>query len=50
MLIEQGQFMTPASPSLLIARPEYCDGNLAAMWVGGEARSRPEETRRLRID
>ena len=50
ILIEQGQFMTPPSPSLLIARPEYCDGKLAAMWVGGEARSRSEGTGTLRID
>ena len=40
ILIEQGQFMTPPSPSLLIGRPDYKDGALAAMWIGGEAKSR----------
>lgn len=39
-LIEQGHFMSPASPSLLIAQPEYRHRKLAAMWIGGEAKSR----------
>ena len=50
ILIEQGQFMTPASPSLLIGRPEYRDGKLAALWVGGEARSRQDGARTFLID
>jgi len=48
-LIEQGQFMNPASPSLLIARPDYRDGMLAAMWIGGEARSRENGARAVQI-
>jgi len=49
-LIEQGQFMIPASPSLLIGRPDYQDGALAAMWVGGEAKSRENGARAVRVD
>jgi PhzF family phenazine biosynthesis protein len=39
-LIEQGHLMSPASPSLIIAHPEYTDGKLARMWIGGSARVR----------
>jgi len=49
-LIEQGQFMTPASPSLLIGRPEHRDGKLAAMWIGGEARSRKNGAKTLQVE
>jgi len=49
-LIEQGQFMSPASPSLLINRPEHRDGKLTAMWVGGEVKSRVSGARTLRVD
>ena len=45
--IEQGQMMTPASPSLIIARPERAGDALSAMWIGGSARAR--EVRRIRI-
>jgi PhzF family phenazine biosynthesis protein len=37
-LIEQGHLMSPASPSLIIAHPEYTSGSLTTMWVGGSAR------------
>lgn len=37
-LIEQGHLMNPASPSVILARPEHADGRLTAMWVGGRAR------------
>jgi len=45
--IEQGQMMTPASPSLIIARPQRAGDALSAMWIGGSARAR--EVRRIRI-
>ena len=38
--IEQGHFMTPASPSLIFAQPERTDGTLSAMWIGGHAKVR----------
>ena len=37
-MIEQGHLMSPASPSLILARPEHTDGKLTSMWVGGSAR------------
>jgi PhzF family phenazine biosynthesis protein len=45
--IEQGQMMTPASPSLIIARPQRAGAALSAMWIGGSARARG--VRRVRI-
>lgn len=45
--IEQGHFMTPASPSLIFAQPERTGGTLSAMWIGGRARARG--TRRLAV-
>lgn len=36
--IEQGHFMTPASPSLILAQPERSGSRLTAMWIGGSAR------------
>jgi PhzF family phenazine biosynthesis protein len=38
--IEQGQMMSPASPSLIIARPQRTGDALSAMWIGGSARAR----------
>ena len=38
--IEQGHLMSPASPSLIIARPERSGGTLSSMWVGGSAQLR----------
>ncbi len=38
--IEQGHFMAPPSPSLILARPERSGGRLSAMWVGGAAQAR----------
>jgi PhzF family phenazine biosynthesis protein len=38
--IEQGHFMTPASPSLIFAQPERTGITLSAMWIGGSARVR----------
>jgi len=35
--LEQGYLMSPASPSLILAKPERSGGQLAAMWVGGSA-------------
>jgi len=37
--IEQGQMMNPASPSLIIARPQRSGDALGAMWTGGSARA-----------
>jgi PhzF family phenazine biosynthesis protein len=45
--IEQGQMMSPASPSLIIARPQRAGHALSAMWIGGSARARG--VRRIRI-
>jgi PhzF family phenazine biosynthesis protein len=39
-LIEQGQMMSPASPSLIIARPQRSGDSLRAMWIGGSAVAR----------
>jgi PhzF family phenazine biosynthesis protein len=48
LLIEQGQHMSPPSPSRIIARPERVAGRLTRMWVGGSARLRG--TRRIQVD
>jgi PhzF family phenazine biosynthesis protein len=45
--IEQGQMMSPASPSLIIARPQRSGDALSAMWIGGSARARG--VRQIRI-
>ena len=45
--IEQGQMMNPASPSLIVARPQRSGNALGAMWIGGSAR--PSGVRRIRI-
>jgi PhzF family phenazine biosynthesis protein len=45
--IEQGQMMSPASPSLIVARPQRSGDALSAMWIGGSARAR--DVRRIRI-
>ena len=37
--IEQGQMMNPASPSLIIARPQRSGDAPGAMWIGGSARA-----------
>jgi len=38
--IEQGQMMSPASPSLIIARPQRSGDAVNAMWIGGSSRAR----------
>jgi PhzF family phenazine biosynthesis protein len=38
--IEQGQFMDPPSPSVILARPQRSGDWLAAMWIGGSAKAR----------
>ncbi len=38
LILEQGHFMTPASPSLIVAKPQRQGDKLATMWVGGSAR------------
>jgi PhzF family phenazine biosynthesis protein len=45
--IEQGQMMSPASPSLIIGRPQRSGDALSAMWIGGSARARG--VRRIRV-
>jgi PhzF family phenazine biosynthesis protein len=45
--IEQGHFMSPASPSLILAQPERSGGKLTAMWIGGNARARG--SRRIQV-
>jgi PhzF family phenazine biosynthesis protein len=45
--IEQGQMMSPASPSLIIARPQRSGDAVNAMWIGGSARARG--VRRVKI-
>ncbi|HYD78860.1 MAG TPA: PhzF family phenazine biosynthesis protein [Paucimonas sp.] len=43
MLIEQGVFMAPPSPSLLTARLELEAGNIARLFVGGRAKVTAEK-------
>ena len=46
--LEQGYLMSPASPSLILAKPERSGSQLAAMWIGGSARVRG--VRQIQVD